>query len=84
METGSGGTAGAAVATTVAAVAAATSCCDPTASVAPRGGSVAAAALFAALDALDEHRLVGTDVTDLSTLAGARSGTIGAALSTRR
>jgi hypothetical protein len=38
--------------------------------------------LSAALDALDERRLVGTDVPDLSTLAGTRSGTIGAALST--
>jgi hypothetical protein len=74
VETGSGGTAGAIVAATVAATAAATSCCNPTAS----------AALSAALDALDERRLVGTDVPDLSTLAGARSGTIGTALSTWR
>jgi hypothetical protein len=81
--TGSGGTAGAAVAY-VAATTADTSCSDPTASAAPRGGLLAAAALSAALDTLDEHRLVGTDVPDLSTLAGARSGTIGAALSTRR
>jgi hypothetical protein len=43
-----------------------------------------ATALSAALDALDERLLVGTDVPDLSTLAGARSGTIGATLSTRR
>jgi hypothetical protein len=49
-----------------------------------RGGSFAAAALSAALDIFDEHRLVGMDVPDLSTLVGARSGTIGAALSTRR
>jgi hypothetical protein len=73
-----------AVAATVAATAAATSCCDPAASAAPRGGSLAAAALSTALDALDECRLVGTNVPDLITLAGARSGTIGAALSTRR
>jgi hypothetical protein len=59
---------------------AATTCCDPVASAPPCGGSLAAAALFAALDTLDERRLVGTDVPDLSTLAGARSGTIGASL----
>jgi hypothetical protein len=73
-----------AVSTAVAATTVVTSCCDPAASAAPRGGSLAAAALSAALDALDERHLVGTDVPDLSTLAGARSGTIGAALSTRR
>jgi hypothetical protein len=84
METGSGGTAGTAIATTVAAAAAATSCCDPTASAAPCGGLLAAASLFATLNALDERRLVGMDVLDLSTLAGVRSGTIGANLSTRR
>jgi acyl-CoA thioesterase len=37
------------------------------ASAALRGGSLAATALSAALDALDERRLVGTDVLDLST-----------------
>jgi hypothetical protein len=47
------------------------------------GGSLAAAAL-SVLDALDERRLVGMDVPFLSTLAGARSGTIGAALQARR
>jgi hypothetical protein len=72
------------VAATVAATAAANSYCDPAASTALRGGSLAATALSAALDALDERRLVGTDVPNLSTLAGARSGMIGAALSTRR
>jgi hypothetical protein len=78
--TGSGGTAGAAVAATVTA----TSCFNPAASAAPRGISLATAALSAALDALDERRLVGMDVPDLSTLAGARSGTIGAAQTTKR
>jgi hypothetical protein len=39
-----------------------------------------AAAVLSALDTLDERRLVGTDVPDHSTLAGVRSGTIGAAL----
>jgi hypothetical protein len=53
------------------------------ASATGRDGSFATAAL-SALDALDERRLVGTDVPDLSTIAGARSGTIGTALSTRR
>jgi hypothetical protein len=48
------------------------------------GGSLAAAALSAALVTLDECRLMGTDVPNLNTLAGARSGTIDAALSTRR
>jgi hypothetical protein len=50
------------------------------ASATPRGGSLTAAALSAARDALDERRLVGMDVPDLSTLAGMRSGTVGAAL----
>jgi hypothetical protein len=53
------------------------------ASVAGRGDSLAAAALYA-LDALDERRLVGTDVPDLNTLAGEGSGTIDATLRTRR
>jgi hypothetical protein len=53
-------------------------------SAAPRGGSHTATALSSALDALDERRLVGADVPDLSTLAGARSGMIGTALLTWR
>jgi hypothetical protein len=40
--------------------------------------------LAAARDTLDERRLVGTDASDLSTLAGARGGTVGATLRTRR
>jgi hypothetical protein len=52
------------------------------ASVASCGGSLTAVALHAARNALDERCLVGTDVPD--TLAGARSGTIGAALRTQR
>jgi hypothetical protein len=40
------------------------------------GGTLARSALYA----LDERRLVGTDIPDLSTIAGVRSGTIGAAL----
>jgi hypothetical protein len=70
----------------------AAACC---ASAATRSGSVASAApresplaavavLAAAHDALDERRLVGTAASDLSTLAGARGGTVGATLRTRR
>jgi hypothetical protein len=81
VEIGPGGTAAAAVAATVAATATATSCCSPAASAAPRGGLLVAATHPAALD---ERRLVGTDVPELSTLVGARLGTIGAAMSTRR
>jgi hypothetical protein len=44
----------------------------------------AAAMLAAARDALDERRLVGTGVSVLSTLAGARGGTVGATLQTQR
>jgi hypothetical protein len=45
-------------------------------------GSFAAVALFVARDALDERRLVGTDASDLSALASARAGTVGATLRT--
>jgi hypothetical protein len=38
------------------------------------------AALAAAHDALNERRLVGTTTSTLSTLAGARGGTVGATL----
>jgi hypothetical protein len=65
-----------AVAAVVTATIVATSCRDPVASAAGRGGSLATAAL----STLDVRRLVGMDVPDLSTLAGARSGTIGATL----
>jgi hypothetical protein len=66
-------------ATAVAATMFATSRRNPVTSAAGRDGSLAATAL-AALDSLNKRRLVGTDVPDLSTLAGARSGTIGVAL----
>jgi hypothetical protein len=65
-----------AVAAVVTSTIVATSYRDPVASVAGRGGSLATAAL----STLDVRRLVGMDVPDLSTLAGARSGTIGATL----
>jgi hypothetical protein len=41
---------------------------------------VAAATIEAAREALDERRLVGTAVSVLSTLEGARGGTVGATL----
>jgi hypothetical protein len=73
-----------AVATAVAAVVTAASCCDPVAASVPRGGSLVVVAPPIARGTLDECRLVGTDASDLSALAGAREGTIGAALRTRR
>jgi DNA-directed RNA polymerase specialized sigma24 family protein len=51
---------------------------------APCSGSLAAAALSVARGAFDERRLVGTDASDLAALAGARVGTVGATLQTRR
>jgi hypothetical protein len=56
-------------------VASATLCEPPLAAV---------AMLAAAREALDERHLVGTTVSVLSTLAGARGGTVGATLRTRR
>jgi hypothetical protein len=82
--TGAGGTADAVVAANVAATTAATSCRDPVATAAPCGGSLAAAALSVTRGALDERRLMGTDASDLSALAGARAGTVDATLRTRR
>jgi hypothetical protein len=78
--TGSGGAADAAV----AAAATVASCCDPVASAVPSEGSLLAAALSAARDALDERCLVGTDASDLSALVGARVGTVGATLQTKK
>jgi hypothetical protein len=68
--TGAGGTADVAVAAAVAAA----SCRDPVATTVPRGGSLVAAALPTARGAFDKRRLVGTDASDLSPLAGARAG----------
>jgi hypothetical protein len=68
------------VAVVVTAAVAAASCRDPAAMSVLCGGSVAAVALPATRGALDERRLVGTDAPDLSTLAGASSGTVGATL----
>jgi hypothetical protein len=73
-----------AVATCCRSVAVATSC-RSVAVVALRGASlVAAAVLSATRDALDERRLVGTAVSDLSTLAGARGATVGVTLRTHK
>jgi hypothetical protein len=75
-----GGTVITAVAIAVAAAAAAASRCDLVATAVPRGGSLVAAALPAARGTLDERRLIGTDASDLSALAGARAGTVGTTL----
>jgi hypothetical protein len=73
-----------AVATCRGSVAVAT-CCSSVAVVALCGASlVAAAALPVARGALDERRFVGTATSDLSTLAGARWGTVGVTLRTQR
>jgi hypothetical protein len=58
-------------------------CCGSEAVAAPREPSLTVVVVLpAALDALDERRLVGTTASDLSTLAGARGGTVGATLRT--
>jgi hypothetical protein len=66
------------------AVVAAATCCGSVAVAASCGASLvaAAAALPAACGALDERRLVGTAASDLSTLADARGGKVGATLQT--
>jgi hypothetical protein len=59
---------------------------DPTSTTTAtlRDGSPVVAALPAARGALDERRLVGTDASDLSALAGASAGTVGATLRTQK
>jgi type IV secretory pathway TrbL component len=81
---GAGGTIVAAVAAAVAAAAAAASSCDPVAAAVPRGGSSVVAALPAACGALSKRRLIGTDTSDLSALAGARAGTDEVTLRTKK
>jgi hypothetical protein len=78
--TGAGGTVDVVVAAVVVAAAATASCRDPVATAVPRDGSLVPTALPAARGTLDELRLVGTDASDLSTLVGARAGTVGATL----
>jgi hypothetical protein len=68
----------------VVATIAATSCRNPVATAALCGGSFAAIELSVARDALDERRLVGTDMSDLGALVGARAGTVGATLRSRK
>jgi hypothetical protein len=68
------------VAAAVAAAVATASCRDPVATAVPRDSSLVPAALPAARGALYELRLIGTDTSDLSALAGARVGTVGATL----
>jgi hypothetical protein len=81
---GAGGTIVAAVAAAVATATATSSCCDPVATVVLRSGSPFTAALPAARGTLDEHRLVGTNASDLSALADARAETVGATLRTKK
>jgi hypothetical protein len=66
-----------------AAAAVAAPCCSPVAIAVPHGGPSIAAVLPAARGALDERRLVGTDISELSALAGARAGTVSVTLRTR-
>jgi hypothetical protein len=57
------------------------SCCGPAAAATPREPSLTAVAVLpAARDTLDERRQVGRVASDLSTLAGARGGMVGATL----
>jgi hypothetical protein len=70
----------AAVTADVAAAADTASCCGLVATTLAHGGLPVAAALATTRVALDERRLVGTDVSDLSALAGARVGTVDVAL----
>jgi hypothetical protein len=67
-----------------AVAAAAASCCDHAATVVECRDLSIASVPPAARGALDERRLVGTDVSDLSTLACARAGTVGVTLRTKK
>jgi hypothetical protein len=69
------------IATVMTAAVVVATCCGSMVVSAPREGSLAVAIVLpVTLGALDEHRLVGTDASDLSTLAGARGGTVSATL----
>jgi hypothetical protein len=72
------------IAAAAAAAAAVPSCCGPVATTMSRGGSPVAAALAAAHGALNERRLVVTGAPDPSALAGARAGTTGVTLRTKK
>jgi hypothetical protein len=82
---GAGEIDGALTTTVMTAVVAVATCCGSVAAATLcRASLVAAAVLPVTRDALDERRLVGTDTSDLSTLAGARGGMVGAALLTQK
>jgi hypothetical protein len=71
------------VVASTAAAAAVPSRCGLVATAVSRGGSPVATALATAHVALNDCRLVGMDVSDLSALAGARAGMVGMGLQTR-
>jgi hypothetical protein len=79
-----GTSAGDAITSAVATTAAASSYCNPVTIAVSRSGSPVAAALAAAHATLDERRLVSTGTPDMSALTGARVGTIGVTLRTRK
>jgi hypothetical protein len=73
---GAGGIVGAVVAVVVTAAATAASPCGSAATATLHESSPIVAMLPAAHGALDERRLVGTDTSNLRTLAGASAGTV--------
>jgi hypothetical protein len=82
---GTGGTVSTVVGVVLTAATVAASCREPAATSVSRGSPDAATTLptAAARGALDERCLMGTDAPNLSTLAGASSGTVGATLRTK-
>jgi hypothetical protein len=82
---GTGGTVSTVVGVVLTAATVAASCREPAATSVSRGSPDAATTLptAAARGALDECCLMGTDAPNLSTLAGASSGTVGATLRTK-
>jgi hypothetical protein len=79
-----GGTVGAVVVVVVTTVVAVASRRGSAATTTLRDGSPDVAALPATCGTLDKRRLVGTDASDLSALAGASAVTVGATLQTRK
>jgi hypothetical protein len=76
---------GAVTATVMTAVVAVDTCCGFVSAATLREASlVAAAVLPVTRGALDECRLVGTDASNLSALAGTRGETVGATLRTQK
>jgi hypothetical protein len=80
VRTGAGDADVTAVAATTATAADGASCYGPVATTVARGCSPVTAAAPTTRVALDERHLIGTDVSDLSALAGARAGMVGVAL----